>query len=217
MPKRKEPKEKNVNLRNQPKRCRWCTDDPLYQQYHDQEWGVPVYEDQALFERLALEGMQAGLSWLTVLKKRQAMRERFHNFDIVWLAEFGGTRMESWLQDPALIRHRGKLEALVHNAGLVLELQHAADEGDAFARLLWGFAPEVHVPRQTGDVPTYTEDALRMAKFLKRRMFKFVGPTTCYAFMQSVGMVNGHTRDCFAYALHKHAWENSYRKIPAVD
>ena len=200
-----------MNDSSKPTRCAWCTADPLYQAYHDHEWGRPVFDDQSLFERLALEGMQAGLSWLTVLKKREAMRQRFNNFDIAWLATKGAAHLNDWLDDPRLIRHRGKLQALIHNAGLVYSLKQRTGDTAAFTKLLWGFAPYEHFPRLQGEVPTFTEEAQVMAKTLKRQGFKFVGPTICYAFMQSVGMVNDHTQGCFVYESVSLAWENKFR------
>lgn len=174
-------------------RCPWCTSDPLYIDYHDTEWGVPEGDEQALFERLVLEGMQAGLSWLTVLKKRARMRERFFDFEPERLARATGVDVESWLEDAGLIRHRGKLEAMVNNARRVVEL-----DGD-FVELLWSFVEGV--PRQNGftslrTVPAETVESKDMAKCLKKGGFSFVGPTTCYAFMQSAGMVNDHLTSC---------------------
>lgn len=177
-------------------RCPWCTADPLYIAYHDQEWGVPEKNEQALFERLVLEGMQAGLSWFTILKKRAHMVERFHGFDPVALAEVREPEIEDWLTDPGIIRHRGKLEAMVNNARRVIEL----DGG--FAQLLWAFVdgrPQQNSYRSMKAVPSETAVSKEMARALKKMGFRFVGPTTCYAFMQSAGMVNDHLTSCAAF------------------
>ena len=175
-------------------RCGWCNGDDLYEQYHDEEWGVPVVGDQALFERLILEGMQAGLSWLTILKKRAHMQSLFFEFDIHCLAQASEQDVESWLQDPGIIRHRGKLNAMVGNAVL------ARDMPD-FSRWLWQFAPcAVRSDEQRSQVPSETDESRAMSKALKKAGFRFVGPTICYAFMQSVGMVNDHARECFRYS-----------------
>lgn len=172
------------------KRCSWCTADPLYVSYHDEEWGVPEFAAGALFERLVLEGMQAGLSWLTVLKKRAHMRERFFDFDMQQLSLAGDRQVGAWLSDAGLIRHRGKLEAMVLNARLALAQED-------FAAMLWRFAPgEIAVYASSDEVPSTTEASKAMSAALKAQGFKFVGPTICYAFMQSVGMVNDHVVDC---------------------
>ncbi len=178
-------------------RCDWCGEDPLYVGYHDHEWGVPLADSTALFERLMLEGMQAGLSWYTVLKKREHMRECFSGFDLEALAGAGDSAIRLWLDDPGLIRHRGKLEALLANARACLALSQP------FAEFVWSFVD--YRPRQNGwrrvaDVPAATEESARMSRALKKAGFRFVGPTTCYAFMQSVGMVNDHLVGC-----HRHA------------
>lgn len=178
-----------------PARCTWCGDDPLYVAYHDVEWGVPVADPRALFERLMLEGMQAGLSWYTVLKKRPQMRRRFFDFDPALLAEHGPDQLASWLEDPGLIRHRGKLEALISNARAFLE--HGS-----FAELVWSFvggAPKQNRWDRPAQVPSETSESQAMSRALKRAGFRFVGPTTCYAFMQSAGLVNDHLTAC-----HRH-------------
>lgn len=178
------------------RRCPWCTADPLYMEYHDQEWGVPVADEQALFERLVLEGMQAGLSWLTVLKKREHMRSRFFGFDPARLARAKEADFDGWLGDAGLIRHRGKLEAMVNNARRVVDLD------GAFSELLWSAVDGV--PRQNrfrslSKVPSETAESKALAKRLKAAGFGFVGPTTCYAFMQSAGLVNDHLISCAAH------------------
>lgn len=174
-------------------RCPWCGDDPLYVAYHDTEWGRPVFERQALFERFSLEAMQAGLSWLTVLRKRERMRERFYGFDPDRLARAGSRQVESWLKDAGLIRHRGKLESLISNARCVRSL------GDNFGELLWesvGGQPLINHFARMEEVPTTTDAARALSKRLKALGFRFVGPTMCYALMQSAGMVNDHLTSC---------------------
>jgi DNA-3-methyladenine glycosylase I len=176
-------------------RCSWCGDDPLYVEYHDHEWGVPEHDGGALFERLVLEGMQAGLSWYTILKKREHMREVFFGFQPAKLARYGPRRMDKWLQDPGIIRHRGKLEAMVENARCYL--QH----GD-FAGFIWSFVdgrPVHNRWRRLDQIPASTPASVAMAKSLKAQGFRFVGPTTCYAFMQSTGLVNDHLTNCPAH------------------
>ena len=178
------------------RRCSWCGDDPLYVDYHDREWGVPVNDDRALFERLMLEGMQAGLSWYTVLKKRAHMREAFFAFDPEKIADHGEQALPGWLKDPGLIRHRGKLEALIDNAHACLALQRP------LGALLWAFvddAPKQNRWRSGAQVPAFTPVSIAMSKTLKKAGFRFVGPTICYAFMQSAGMVNDHQLHCFRY------------------
>ena len=175
-------------------RCQWCRGDELYERYHDQEWGVPVIDVTGLFERLALESMQAGLAWITVLRKREHMRARFFDFDPHRLAECGDSELTEWLNDAGLIRHRGKLQALVQNARLVTE------EAD-FVNLIWRHAPANRPATAIGQVvPSDTHESRAMAKELRRKGYRFVGPTICYAFMQSVGMVNDHALDCWRHS-----------------
>lgn len=185
----------------QPKiRCGWCDSSDLYRQYHDEEWGVPLTDKQALFRLLMLEGQQAGLAWITVLKKRGHMDQLFRHFDIDFLATKGAARIDEWLQDPGIIRHRGKLEALVSNAQLV----RATPD---FAEWLWSF-PASQTRESTAPVPAETAESQAMSKALKKAGFRFVGPTICYAFMQSAGMVNDHDPNCWRYA----ACERAVRK-----
>jgi DNA-3-methyladenine glycosylase I len=177
-------------------RCDWCGDDPLYVSYHDDEWGVPVADPVALFERLMLEGMQAGLSWYTVLKKRPHMRRRFFGFDPTALSRRGPAALPRWLEDPGLIRHRGKLEALIGNARAYLAL----DGG--FVQLVWssvGGLPKQNDWDSKARVPSETTESKALSRALKAAGFRFVGPTICYAFMQSAGLVNDHLTDC-----HRH-------------
>jgi DNA-3-methyladenine glycosylase I len=179
-------------------RCDWCGEDPLYVAYHDEEWGVPVKDTRVLFELLMLEGMQAGLSWYTVLKKRDHMRKRFYDFDPQTLVRLGPGALDDWLQDPGLIRHRGKLEALIANAAAFLELE----KQHAFADWLWSFVecqPEQNQYRRLQELPTQTENSSAMSLALKKAGFRFVGPTICYAFMQSAGMVNDHLVTCHRF------------------
>jgi DNA-3-methyladenine glycosylase I len=185
----------------QPKvRCGWCDSSDLYRQYHDEEWGVPLTDNQQLFRLLMLEGQQAGLAWITVLKKRAHMDQVFCRFDIDFLAAKGMERIEDWLHDPGVIRHRGKLEALVSNAQLVQAMP-------GFAEWLWSFStPRAGIPATP--VPAETAESQDMSKALKKAGFRFVGPTICYAFMQSAGMVNDHDPNCWRYA----ACERAVRK-----
>ncbi|WP_324732610.1 DNA-3-methyladenine glycosylase I [Pseudomonas paeninsulae] len=177
-------------------RCFWCTDDPLYQAYHDQEWGVPQRDPQALFELLLLEGFQAGLSWITVLKKRERYREVLFGFDVQRLAAMSDEYLESLMQDPGIIRNRLKLKAARQNAQAWLRLE------DPLA-LLWSFVggqPKLNHFSQRSQVPAITVQAEAMSKALKKAGFTFVGPTICYAYMQATGMVMDHTTDCDRYA-----------------
>jgi len=180
-------------------RCAWCTADPLYVDYHDREWGVPNRDERHLFEMLTLEGAQAGLSWLTILRKREGYRRAFLGFDPDAVARFDGARVAELLADPGIVRNRLKVESTVGNARAVLAL-HERDE--TLSDLLWGFVDGV--PRQNAwaslaQVPAQTPESDRLSRELKRRGFRFVGSTICYALMQAVGMVNDHTLDCFRH------------------
>jgi DNA-3-methyladenine glycosylase I len=176
-------------------RCSWCEGDSLHEQYHDEEWGVPVFDATQLFERLSLEGMQAGLSWLTVLRKRAHMRDEFYAFAIDRLAAADDVSLARWLQDAGLIRHRGKLSAMINNARRVQDIE-------GFSDWLWSFAPNIQTARATLDlIPAVTAESTAMSKALKKAGFSFVGPTICYAFMQSVGMVNDHVSNCWRRPL----------------
>ncbi len=179
-----------------PVRCEWARTE-ISAAYHDAEWGVPVHDDRVLFEFMTLEGAQAGLSWETVLKKRARYREAFAGFDPAKVARFTEAGVERLLRDPALIRHRGKIESTVANARAVLAVQR---EFGSFDRYLWRFVggrPRVNRPRSLKELPARTTESDALSKDLRRRGFGFVGSTTCYAFMQAVGMVNDHTVDCF--------------------
>lgn len=177
-------------------RCEWCSSDPIYQHYHDVEWGRPVKQEHALFELLCLEGQQAGLAWITVLKKREAYRAHFFNFDILHIAQFTDQDIAIKLQDVALIRSRPKLIAIRDNAQAWLKLKQ--DVGDV-SYWLWAWVD--HTPQQQNitqpcDVPAYTQVSEQLAHELKQRGFKFVGKTICYAFMQACGMINDHENNC---------------------
>lgn len=176
-------------------RCGWVGAAPEYQRYHDVEWARPVTDENALFERMSLEGFQSGLSWITILRKREGFRAAFAGFDIATVAGFTDRDVERLVADAAIVRHRGKIEAVISNAHLV----HAMHErGETLSGLLWSFAPvETMTPASLADVPAVTDESTRMSKELRRRGFRFVGPTTAYALMQAVGMVNDHVADCW--------------------
>jgi DNA-3-methyladenine glycosylase I len=179
-------------------RCWWCGDDATYVAYHDTEWGVPVTDDERLFEKLALEGFQSGLSWLTILRKRERFRQVFRGFSPERVARFGERDIKRLLADPGIVRHRGKVEAVINNARAYLELRER--EG-SLARFVWGFAPQNRAPVRTRrDIVAQTVESAAMSKELKRRGWKFVGPTTAYAFFQAMGLVNDHLPDCFRFA-----------------
>ena len=177
-------------------RCYWCSDDPLYQAYHDTEWGVPLRDPAALFELLLLEGFQAGLSWITVLKKRERYREVMFGFDPLRLAKMTDEELEERMLDPGIVRNRLKLNAARRNAQAWLELDDPVE-------FLWSFVggqPIINHRAGQGSVPAQTREAETMSKALKKAGFTFVGPTICYAFMQASGMVMDHTLDCDRYA-----------------
>ena len=177
-------------------RCAWARD-PLEAAYHDAEWGVPVHDDHRLFELLTLEGAQAGLSWLTILRKRDGYRRAFADFDPVRVAAFGEADVERLLGDPGIVRHRGKIASTILNARAVLRVR---DEHGSLARWLWGLvggAPRVNHWRALGELPSQTPESVALSRALLAGGFRFVGPTTCYAFMQAVGMVDDHTAGCW--------------------
>ncbi len=181
------------------RRCTWCGDDPLYQEYHDKEWGVPVHDDRKLFEMLVLEGAQAGLSWITILRKREAYRSAFDGFDPVRNARYRGGRILRLMQDPGIVRNRLKIEATVKNAKAFLKLREEFGSADAFLWQFVGGRPMTSARKSKKEVPASTPESDAMSKALKARGFSFVGSTICYAFMQAVGMVNDHTADCFRF------------------
>jgi len=182
-----------------PTRCSWART-PLSVAYHDAEWGVPVHDDRVLFEFLTLEGAQAGLSWETILKKRDAYRDAFVNFDPAKVARFTPARVERLLQNPGIVRNRLKVESTVRNAKAFLAVQKEFGSFDAYVWDFVGGAPLVGRWRALGEIPARTAESDTLSRDLLRRGFKFVGSTICYAFMQAVGLVNDHTTDCFRHA-----------------
>lgn len=176
------------------KRCWWCGEDEQYMRYHDEEWGKPIIDDRHLFEKICLEGFQAGLSWLTILRKRDNFRAAFDNFECSIVAQCGESQIEKLLQDEGIIRHRGKIEATINNAQKALEM---IEEFGSLSEYFWRYKPDEHSPPLTmSHIPSKTEISVLMSKDLKKRGWKFVGPTTAYAFMQSVGIVNDHIDGC---------------------
>jgi len=180
-------------------RCSWCGEDALYVAYHDQEWGVPLHDDQKLFEFLILEGAQAGLSWLTILKKRDAYRKAYYQFDVEKVARFNSRSIERLMNNPGIVRNRLKIEASIDNARTFLEVQ---DEFGSFDTYIWQYVDQQARQnrwRRLKDIPVSTNESKQMSADLQQRGFRFVGPTICYAFMQAVGMVNDHLVDCFRH------------------
>ncbi len=180
-------------------RCPWAGTDPLYLAYHDTEWGTPLHDDRKLFEFLILEGAQAGLSWLTILRKRKTYREAFDHFDPRSVATYDHRKVEALLRNPGIIRNKRKVEAAVRNARALLAVQ---EEFGTFDRYIWRFVgghPMRNAWRSIDEIPASTPESVAMSRDLKRRGFGFVGPTICYAFMQAVGMVNDHAVECFRY------------------
>ena len=175
-------------------RCGWADSTPEYREYHDTEWGRELRGDQAMFERLSLEAFQSGLSWITILRKREGFRAAFRGFDPVVVADFGEPDVDRLLADTGIVRNRAKIEATIANARAITDL------GESFSDLVWSFAPDSATrpaPKTLADVPATTPESVAMAKALKRRGFRFVGPTTAYATMQATGMVNDHVADCW--------------------
>lgn len=182
----------------EPIRCNWCLGSPEYIDYHDTEWGIPVYDDVSLFECIVLESAQAGLSWITILRKREGYRALFHHFDPEKVANMTDADVERLLLDQRIVRHRAKIEATISNAKAFLNI---AAEFGSFSQYYWGFSDHKVIDNRfdsLAEVPAVTELSKRLAKDLKKRGFKFLGPTTCYAFMQATGMVNDHIADCVA-------------------
>ena len=181
------------------KRCAWAGTDPVYISYHDNEWGVPLHDDNRLFEFLILDGAQAGLSWITILKKRQNYRNAFDNFDPRKIARYSKRKIGDLLSNQGIIRNKLKIQAAIRNAAAFLDVQ---EEFGSFDTYIWQFVagkPRKNAWKTAAEVPTQTDESVNMSKDLKRRGFGFVGPTICYAFMQAAGMVNDHTVDCFRY------------------
>jgi DNA-3-methyladenine glycosylase I len=183
-----------------PPRCEWADgDDPLLVSYHDEEWGSPSHDDHHLFELLTLEGAQAGLSWVTILHKREGYRSAFQQFDPARVARFNARKIERLLRDPTIVRNRLKIESAVNNARRILEVQGEFRSFDAY---IWQFVDGVPITgrrRMLGDLPSETHQSKAMSKDLKRRGFRFIGPTVCYAYMQAAGLVNDHVKTCFRY------------------
>jgi DNA-3-methyladenine glycosylase I len=180
-------------------RCAWPGDDPLYRAYHDEEWGVPLHDDRRLFEFLTLEGAQAGLSWITILRKRGNYRAAFDGFDPARIARYDANKIESLLQDAGIVRNRLKVQSAVINAQKFLDVQ---DEFGSFDSFIWQFTggvPKQNKWRSLTEIPASTPESDAMSKELKQRGFKFVGSTICYAHMQATGMVNDHTTNCFRH------------------
>lgn len=180
-------------------RCAWCSDDPLYISYHDEEWGKPVYDDDKLFEFLLLESFQAGLSWITILKKRENFRKAFDQFDASKIAKYDERKFDELMHNEGIIRNRLKIKAAITNAQCYIAI--CKEEG-SFSKYIWGFVggkPIVNKWKNIKEVPATSKESDAMSKDLKKRGFKFVGSTICYAHMQATGMVNDHTSDCFKY------------------
>ena len=186
-------------------RCAWCTTDPLYVAYHDEEWGVAVHDDRRLFEMLCLEGAQAGLSWLTILRKREAYRRAFDGFDPEAMARYGAAKRKRLMNDAGIVRNRLKIEAFIGNARAYLEIR---DRRGAFDEYIWQFTDGQVLrrrPATLAGIATTTRQSDAMSKDLKRKGFRFVGTTICHAFMQAVGIVDEHQRDCWVAARHTSA------------
>lgn len=183
------------------KRCFWVSEDPLYIEYHDKEWGVPVYDDATLFEFLVLETFQAGLSWITILKKREHFRKAFDNFDYKKIATYPESKFQSLLQDAGIIRNKLKIRSAITNAQLFQEVQQ---EFGSFSSFIWKYTdgkPILNTFKKREEVPATTTLSDTISKDLKKRGFKFVGSTVIYAYMQAIGLVNDHTTDCFCYKV----------------
>jgi DNA-3-methyladenine glycosylase I len=192
---------KSKGARSSRKRCRWAGDDPLMIAYHDREWGQPLRDDRGLFEFLILEGAQAGLSWSTILNKRENYRRAFARFDPTKVAQFNARKRAQLLRDPGIVRNRAKVASAVQNARLFLEVRK---EFGSFSRYVWGFVngrPIVNRRRSPRHVPAQTPESRALSEDLLHRGFRFVGPTICYAFMQAVGMVNDHQVECFRHGM----------------
>jgi DNA-3-methyladenine glycosylase I len=181
-------------------RCSWAASDPEYRRYHDEEWGVPLHGDRPLFEKLSLEGFQAGLSWITILRRRPSFREAFHGFEIEKVAAMTGSDADALMLNAGIIRNRAKIEATISNARLALEL--TGDHPGALDELIWGFAPPTGTarPADFGAVPAVTDASTALSKALRALGFRFVGPTTMYALMQSAGLVDDHVVGCWRAA-----------------
>lgn len=180
-------------------RCAWAGDDPIYQRYHDEEWSVPVHDDHKLYEMLCLEGAQAGLSWITVLRKRDAYRDAFDNFDVHKVATYDESKVEALLQDARIIRNRLKVRAFITNAKAFIRVQQEFGSFDSYIWQFVGGSPKVNCFGSMRDIPATTPESDAMSKDLKKRGFTFVGSTICYAYMQACGLVNDHVEGCFLH------------------
>ncbi len=190
-------------------RCWWPGDDPLYLDYHDHEWGMPVDDDRRLFEKICLEGFQAGLSWITILRKRENFRKAFDDFNFHKIALYGDKEVETLLQNEGIIRHRGKIEATINNAKCA---ENLIEEYGSLAAYFWSFEPENRKALVTmHDIDAQTKESQALSKDLKKRGWRFVGPTTCYAFMQAMGMVNDHFKGCQCWQNIEEA-RNSFQR-----
>jgi DNA-3-methyladenine glycosylase I (EC 3.2.2.20) len=189
-----------MEMGNTNRRCAWVGEDPLMIAYHDEEWGVPVHDDRILFEFLILEGVQAGLSWQAVLRRREGYRRAFNEFDAAAIARYTDGDVVHLLSDPGIIRNRLKISAIIGNASRFLATQQEFGSFDTYIWQFVNYRPIQNSILSMQDIPVSTEESERMSIDLKKRGFRFVGPTICYAFMQAVGMVNDHQMDCFRYA-----------------
>ena len=189
---------------NEPNRCPWSTFDPLYLDYHDKEWGTPNRDGRRLFEKIILEGAQAGLSWITILKKRENYRRAFDGFDPAKVAAYGDDDIERLVTDAGIIRNRAKIKSAINNANVFVE--HFGADEDAFSEFLWSFVdgePVVNYRERMEDITVTTEASTEMSKALKKIGFSFIGPTTCYAMMQAAGMVDDHLVSCFRHTSNR--------------
>jgi DNA-3-methyladenine glycosylase I len=180
-------------------RCAWVTDEEIYIDYHDREWGKPTYDDRALFEMLCLEGAQAGLSWITILRRRENYRRAFDGFDIETVSRYGEEKLQKLMQNTGIIRNKLKIKSVVKNAQAVRRIQ---ENHGSFQTFIWSYVhgnPMNMQRRSQEEIPAFTQESEQMSRDLKKLGFSFVGPTICYAFMQAAGMVNDHTKDCFLY------------------
>ena len=197
-------------------RCSWAGSDPLYIDYHDREWGVPVHDERMLFEMLILDGAQAGLSWITILKKREKYRAAFDNFNFHKIARYGERKVQALLKDPGIVRNRLKIAAAIQNAKMLLKLQ---EQDGSFDEYLWRYVdgkPVINAWRSIKEIPAHTPLSDVISRDLSKRGFKFVGPTIVYAFMQAMGMVNDHTVDCFRYRDLGSKRRRQRRTVPQI-
>lgn len=193
------------------RRCWWCGNDPLYLQYHDQEWGQPIVDDRQLFEKVCLEGFQAGLSWITILRKREAFRKAFSHFDFRKVASYTPGNVDRLLANAEIVRHRGKIESTINNAKRAMDI---VDRQGSLAEFFWQFEPSrARAVRSRGDIQATTQESTALSKEMKRLGWTFVGPTTCHAFMQAMGMVNDHLRSCHVWSAVDHARRDFTRPV----